>query len=149
DLDSVTEIPGSTIREIDREAKAFNSMLQALRAFSTYVPRTLVRNLLQLGIDNATRSREAVVTVMFTDIAGFTSLAAQMAAPEAAEVLNRHFQLLVVCIDQQNGTVDKFIGDGLLAFWGPPDQDPNHADAACQAALAIARAIAADNRNAA
>ncbi|RWQ33311.1 MAG: adenylate/guanylate cyclase domain-containing protein, partial [Mesorhizobium sp.] len=64
--------------------------------------------------------REAVVTVMFTDIAGFTTLSEQMDAAAAARLLNHHFAILCGAVDAHGGTVDKFLGDGMLAFFGAP-----------------------------
>ena len=86
------------------------------------------------------------VTVMFTDIAGFTSLSEGMPATELASLLNDHFAVLSACIEAEDGTVDKFIGDSVMAFWGAPDAQPDHAERAARAARAISDAIDADNR---
>ena len=83
---------------------------------------------------------------MFTDIAGFTGLSEGLPAPVIAEFLNRHFALLGACIEDEDGTVDKFIGDSVMAFWGAPDDQPDHAERASRAARAIAIAIEADNQ---
>lgn len=149
DLETVTELPRSKIREIDNAAKSFNAMLKGLRAFTSYVPRSLARKLLRLGLEDAGRSREAELTVLFTDIAGFTHLSETLPAAEAARILNRHFGFLVSCIEAEDGTVDKYLGDGLLAFWNAPNEKEDHAEAAVRAALAIRNALRADNARAA
>lgn len=149
DLESVTELPRSKIREIDNGAQSFNAMLKGLRAFTAYVPRTLARKLLRAGLEDVGRSREAELTVLFTDIAGFTRLSETMPAAETAHILNRHFRFLVSCIEAEDGTVDKYLGDGLLAFWNAPDEITDHADAAVRAAVAIRAAMEADNARAA
>jgi len=85
------------------------------------------------------------VTVMFTDIVGFTVEAEHLSATDTAAFLNDHFSLLIPCIEAENGTVDKFIGDSVMAFWNAPEQQANHADRACRAALAIQTAIHTEN----
>ena len=82
---------------------------------------------------------------MFTDIAGFSSVAENLSAPEVAAVVNRHFEIVAGCIEAEDGTVDKFIGDSVMAFWGAPDAQADAAERACRAALAIADAIRAEN----
>jgi class 3 adenylate cyclase len=66
-------------------------------------------------------------------------------AAEVAAMLNAHFDLLGRCVEAEGGTIDKFIGDCVMAFWGAPDDQPDHADRALRAARAIAAAMAADN----
>jgi class 3 adenylate cyclase len=68
-----------------------------------------------------------------------------MGAEETAAFLNRHFGLLALCIDAENGTIDKYIGDAIMAFWGAPDRMDDHAARAVRAARRIAETIAADN----
>lgn len=146
ELDSVVPLPRSRVMELDDQAVAFNAMLTGLRAFSTYIPRSLVAKLVRTGDTEITQPRQALVTVMFTDIAGFTSLSERMDAHAAAELLNHHFAIMCQAIDAHGGTVDKFLGDGMMAFFGAPDRLKGHAAAAVRAAGAIREALAADNR---
>jgi adenylate cyclase len=148
DLDGMEPLPRSRVLELDNQAVAFNSMLVGLRAFSTYIPRSLVAKLVRTGEIGIAEPREAIVTVMFTDIAGFTALSEQMDAAASARLLNHHFALLCQAVDAQGGTVDKFLGDGMLAFFGAPDHLKGHAAAAVRAAIAIRDALEADNRQA-
>ncbi len=148
DFEHVHTLPSSAIREIDNSARAFNALLAGLRAFTVYVPRSLVNKLIRAGFETAGRSHEQELTVLFTDIEGFTALSEKLPAAKTAELLNHHFEILVQCIDGEGGTVDKFMGDGLLAFWGAPDQMADHASAAMRAAAAIADAVRADNARA-
>ncbi|MEE8272465.1 MAG: adenylate/guanylate cyclase domain-containing protein [Alphaproteobacteria bacterium] len=141
----VSALPGSVFTELDDQARAFNTMLAGLRWFETYVPRSLVKRLVAMQIDEGVHSVERELTVMFTDIAGFTSESEGMPAAETAAFLNAHFALLASCIEAEGGTIDKFIGDAVMAFWGAPDRQNDHADRACRAALAIAEAIRRDN----
>ncbi|NNG04522.1 MAG: adenylate/guanylate cyclase domain-containing protein [Inquilinus sp.] len=140
-----TPLPGSFFTELDDQARAFNKMLAGLKWFETYVPRTLVHRLLAKGGADSVRSVDRELTVLFTDIAGFTSISEGLTAAETAAFLNHHFALLAECIEVEGGTIDKFIGDAVMAFWGAPDRQPDHADRACRAALAIAEALRADN----
>ncbi|MBB4305067.1 adenylate cyclase [Rhodobium orientis] len=149
DIEDVDDLPPSRIREIDTTASAFNRMLEGLRAFTTYVPRSLVAKLVRSGMAETTRSREATLTIMFSDIVGFTTLSESLSVQETAALLNRHFQILVACVEAEGGTVDKFLGDGMLAFWGAPDQLDSHADAAVRTAIAIGRALRAENEESA
>ncbi len=149
DLDGVTPLPRSRVLELDDQASAFNAMLIGLRAFSTYIPRSLVAKLVRTGEIGIAEPREAVVTVMFTDIAGFTTLSERMDAAAAARLLNHHFEILCRAVDAHGGTVDKFLGDGMLAFFGAPDRLKGHAAAAVRAAAAIREELEKDNLEAA
>lgn len=145
DLGAVKPLPGSRIRELQDQSNAFNRMLGTLRWFETYVPRALVKRLMVTGDGGAIASTERDLTILFTDIVGFTPLSETMPAGETASLLNDHFALLATCIDDEGGTIDKFIGDALMAFWGAPDPQADHAARACRAAAAIIRAVEADN----
>ena len=145
DLENVEPLKSSPFRELDSVAKAWDSMIGGLRWFETYVPKTLVFRLMELG-GQAVRSEERQVSVLFTDIVGFTRLSARHSPGELAEVLNDHFTALGAAIEAEDGTVDKYIGDSVMAFWGAPLDQPDHAVRACRTALAIAERIAADNQ---
>ena len=146
DLSNASALEPSSLKEIDEAAAAYNSLLSALRWFETYVPRSLVLRLMAQG-DEAAMLEERVITVMFTDIAGFTPLAERLSSQETVALLNRHFELIGECVEAEGGTIDKFIGDAVMAFWGAPGRQPDHAVRACRAVRAIAAAIAADNRD--
>jgi adenylate cyclase len=143
-VENVTPLRRSPFRELDVAARAFNAMLGGLRWFQTYVPRLLVLQL--IGQEQTElQSEERSVTVLFTDIVGFTEIAGRLPAPQLAEFLNRHFGLLAGCIDAEQGTVDKYIGDSVMAFWGAPVLQADHAVRACRAAKAIAATLREDN----
>jgi len=144
-LSDVEPLPRSRVSELDQVAQAFNAMVEGLRAMNTYVPRSLFIKLMRLGGSSAANAREAELTILFTDIVGFTSLSQNMSAAETARHLNEHFAILVAAVEAEGGTVDKFVGDGMLAFWGAPDERPDHAEAAVKSARHIARALHAAN----
>lgn len=144
EVDDLPPLPRSRVRELDDQASAFNAMLIGLRAFSTYIPRSLVAKLVRSGESGVAEPREALVTVMFTDIAGFTTLSEQMDAATVTRLLNHHFEILCAAVDAHGGTVDKFLGDGMMAFFGAPDRLKGHAAAAVRAAARIREDLNAD-----
>ena len=145
DLSSARPLAGSLLRELDEAIRAYNALIATLHWFETYVPRRLVKQLMAQG-ETATALVERDVTVLFTDIADFTSLAERMSASDVATFLNDHFRLIAACVEAEGGTIDKYIGDLLMAFWGAPERQPDHSARACRAASAIAAAIVDDNR---
>ncbi len=151
EFQTIVDLPNSRLREMARAASAFNAMVAGLRWFETYVPKALVLRLMRqreslAGTAGGLASVQREVTVMFTDIRGFSRMAEHMAAADTAALLNEHFTLLAACIEEEGGTVDKFIGDSLMAFWGAPEAQEDHAARALRAAHAIHHAVCADNR---
>lgn len=146
DVSKIENLPGSMFRELNDQSSAFNTMLGALRWFELYVPKKIVEQLIRHGEVRDTISETSEITVMFTDIAGFSSVSEGMSAPEVASFVNHHFSLVVSCIEAEDGTVDKFMGDAVMAFWGAPDKQSDSAERACRTALAINAKILEDNR---
>jgi len=142
DLEKAPVLKPGPFRETAAAAEAFNSMLRGLNSFTTYVPHQLVRRLVKRG---QTRSEERDVSVMFTDIVGFTPLAGRLEPTALAGLLNRHFALISGEIEKTEGTLDKYIGDCVMAFWGAPDPQPDHRLRAVTTALGICRVMTKDN----
>lgn len=142
EFDRVDRLRPSRLRELDEAASAFNRMTTGLRWFQTYVPKHLVRRLIEQ--DSAVTSEEKRITVMFTDIAGFSTLSERMPAADTAQLLNEHFSILVRCIEAESGIVDKYIGDSVMAFWDPDDPGAG-ADRALRAARSIRAGMAEAN----
>ncbi len=145
DLDAVPHLRHSRFVELDDAGQAFNAMTSALRAFSRYVPRDLVSRLIARGDVSELRSEARIITVLMTDIVGFTSRAEQLGAAETAGFLNRHLALVTGAIEAEGGIVDKYIGDAVMAIWGAIDDEPDHAARATAAAARIRQAIREDN----
>lgn len=119
--------------------------LGAARWLGVYAPRQVSRRLLE-GRDFAAGSAQTrEVTVMLTDIVGFTSMAEQSTPAVVTDFVNRHFTMLNSCVEAEGGTLAQFIGDSVMSFWGAPDPLPDHAARACRAALAIAAALEVEN----
>lgn len=144
------ELPGgrvSRFTELNQAESAFAAMLRGLNVFSRYVPKSLVRRLIQLEDEgSAVQPDDREVTILFTDIADFTTISTGMAPDDLAKMLNEYFTMLVNPVLAEEGTVDKFIGDALMAFWSAPVSQHDHADRAVRAALAIRASTETFNR---
>ena len=145
DVATAPNVPDSRITELSEAARAFNRMIAALRLFEVYVPKQLVLRMMQGG-KAVDATEERVLTIMFTDIRGFSTIAEHMDAGEIAGFLNEHFDMLAGPIEAEGGTVDKYIGDAIMAFWGAPERMPDHAARALRAAADIQRLVQADNK---
>ena len=145
DFKDAPRLKGSWLRELNDAAGAYNAMLDGLKLFETYVPRALVSRLLRRGTD-AFESEARNITVLFTDVVGFTSLSERLSPDQTAAFLNDHFAILGRCIDAEDGAIDKYIGDSIMAFWGAPTRQEDHAQRACRAALQMSRALCAENQ---
>ncbi|MDA0368991.1 MAG: HAMP domain-containing protein [Proteobacteria bacterium] len=147
-LDTVDDLPASRIKELDDQARAFNSMVNGLRWFQNYVPRRLVKRLLEeQGETGGIRSVTREVTVIFTDIVAFTAQSEAMDADEVAALLNAHFSDVSAAVEAEEGTIDKYIGDSVMVFWGAPHRQPDHAQRAARAVIDMAERIRARNRD--
>ena len=146
DIAKVDDLPGSVFRELNDQSRSFNAMLRALRWFEFYVPKKIVEQLVRQGDVRGMVSDARNITVLFTDMVGFSALSQDMTASEVAALVNDHFSLIGKCIDDEEGTIDKFMGDSVMAYWGAPEKQKNRAERACRAALAMATAIRADNK---
>lgn len=122
------------------------SKRQLAGLFGTYVPPELVDEMVKEPERYDMRATERELTVMFSDMRGFTNLSETMPPQALQELLNRVFSRLSACIRHQRGTIDKFMGDCVMAFWGAPMETPEHARLAVLAALDMREAIAAINR---
>ncbi len=140
DLD--VEILVRTHDELATLATSFNHMVVGLRekerireTFGQYVDPRIVKSLLENRIA-ADRGERQVMTVFFSDLEGFTRLCEGLTPDAAVRFLNRYFSMMAEVIRGQQGIVDKYIGDSVMAFWGPPFTDPaDHARLGCIAAL--------------
>lgn len=138
DFAGVERLPRSRLAELDDVNQAFNGSIGALNAFAKYVPRQLVSRLIEEGMTDTRNIELREMTIIFTDLAGFTNMASHLSAEETAAYLNGYFETVSTAIAAQNGTIDKFLGDGVMAFWGAPSDQPDHAAKAISAVKALA-----------
>ena len=138
-LDKVRYHP-SRLAEISSLSGAIAEMANGLAAFRKFVPADLVRLLLSQGIEAEPGGTIRDLTVMFVDIAGFTGLSERM-GDRVVPLLSSYLDLASEIIVANGGTIDKFIGDAVMAFWGAPGAQADHALRGCRAALALRDAI--------
>ena len=93
------------------------------------------------------QAKRCEISVLFADISGFTRMSEGMEPLQLAEILNRSFEVLTEQIFLRGGTLDKYIGDAIMAFFGAPAADPEHARHAVEAAVAMQRALAGMNEH--
>jgi adenylate cyclase len=144
--DLATAIPIYDGSELGLLQAGFNQMTAGLRdrerireAFGTYLDREVAEHILEEG--PSLSGEEVEVTVMFIDIRDFTGFAERASARRVVATINRLFEEIVPIIHDHGGHVDKFVGDGLLAVFGAPRRQADHADQALAAAIEIARAV--------
>jgi adenylate cyclase len=125
----------SLFREIQMMIDALAKMKGGLRSFARYVPRDLVRAVLASGQDAELSGEVRQLTVYFSDLAGFTTIAESKAPDELVHFLGEYLDDMSTIIAAEHGTVDKYLGDGIMAFWGAPQPIGDHAARACAAAL--------------
>ena len=126
------------------EGRAKRSLAQI---FGTYVPPELVQQMLKHPYNYSMRASNQELTVMFCDLRGFTQIAETMAPPEVQQLLNIVFDHLTRVIREHEGTIDKYMGDCVMAFWGAPVAQSDHAAKAVQAAIALCGELHKVNRD--
>jgi len=136
--------------EIGQLAAAFNRMVVQLRdnqrvreTFGKYIDPRVVEGLIDRPNLTAAEGQRRVMTVLFCDLKGFTSLSEGMTPQGLVKVMNRYLSIMSEPIRSNRGIIDKYIGDGIMAYWGPPFVDEaDHARFACLAALEMIERIA-------
>jgi adenylate cyclase len=107
------------------------------KAFSHYLSPSVLEAVLAHPEKLKLGGEKIEATILFSDIAGFTTLSEKLPPEMIAHIINRHMTVMTKIIIQYKGTVDKFIGDAIMAFWGAPVNDDEHAANACRAAIAM------------
>jgi adenylate cyclase len=128
--------------------RAMRRMFTDLRRrdnLTRFLPRPVAERVLAHG-SAALSPVQREVTVLFSDIRGFTALAENLAPRAVLELLDDYFGRMAMIVKGHDGVVGKFLGDGLLAFWGVPDDDRDHAHKAVRAALDMQRELVDVNR---
>jgi adenylate cyclase len=114
-----------------RQKRQFTSL------FGQYVPPELVKKMAEDPEKYSMKGRKETLTVLFSDVAGFTSISEQLSPTDLADFINEYLTAMSSIIRDHGGTLDKYIGDAIMAFWGAPIEDPGHAARAVKAALAM------------
>jgi adenylate cyclase len=156
DLEAATErirqgryeehVPVTTADEFGELSSAFNQMVDGLaererlrEAFGTYLDEEVARHLISEDYDPD--GHEVEVSLVFCDVQDFTGHSVNASASEIVSRLNALFEVIVPIVGRHRGHVDQFVGDGLLAVWGAPERQADHADRAVQCAVEIARTV--------
>lgn len=134
DLRSIRYRP-SALREFDQLSRSLVQMGAGLGSFRKYLPADLVISLVRDGSEARLGSQRRQLTLLFSDLAGFTRLT-ESDPDRMVDFLGAHLDDMSQVIHATGGTIDKFIGDSVMAFWNAPNQHDNPEVAACRAALA-------------
>jgi len=138
-LDDVAYRP-TWLSELDELSMTLRRMAVGLSSFGRYIPVDVVRMLVAGGVEPAPGGHLRTITVMFADLPGFTEMSEKL-GPGIEPYLTKFLTLAVDIVHREGGTVDKFIGDEVMAIWNAPGDVPDHAARACRAALALREAL--------
>nr|WP_099559075.1 adenylate/guanylate cyclase domain-containing protein [Hartmannibacter diazotrophicus] len=139
DFDGVRRIP-SPLTELDDLSAALQRMAAGLRAFARFMPLDIVRPLVTGAVEPKPGGDVREISVLFADLPGFTELTERL-GPGVEPHLTAFLTVAVEAVHREGGTVDKFIGDAVMAIWNAPGPVPDHALRACRAAAAIREAM--------
>jgi adenylate cyclase len=126
----------SYIREIHELGLTVSLAERAIWSFSRFVPKELVRRVVDNSISTELGGVRQEITVLFTDVRNFTTIAEASDPDALMRQTSRYFTALTEAFLVEGGTVDKFIGDAVMVFWNAPNPQPDHVERACRAALA-------------
>ncbi|WP_027720561.1 adenylate/guanylate cyclase domain-containing protein [Maridesulfovibrio zosterae] len=125
----------SNIIEIRDLSNATETMRETLNAFGSYIPRPLVESMIVNKITPKLGGRRQRLTIMFTDIQDFTSISENMSPEKLMRSITSYLKTMGQAVLNNDGTIDKYIGDSIMAFWNAPVANTLHAQLSCLAAL--------------
>ncbi len=136
----------SLFKEIDNMTRAFANMKSGLRSFKKFVPGDIVGYLIKSGQEAALGGSHKQLTIFFSDLKDFTEISEQLNPDELVEHMGQYLESFSNIISNSNGTVDKYIGDAVMAFWNAPSNVEDHAVQACAAALECQKKLFAQRK---
>lgn len=125
----------TVIKEIDVMQKAVNSLKTAIRSIAYYVPKEVVRKLFEQGKEIELGGERKELVMFFSDVQDFTTVSETLSVEQLQNQLTDYFEAISHEIIRHEGTIDKYIGDGVLAFWGAPSDVKDAPFIACYSAL--------------
>ena len=126
----------SHIREIHELGTTVNLAQRAIWSFAHFVPKEIVRGLIDNSISTTLGGVKQEITLVFTDVQGFTTIAESADPDVLMRQTSRYFSAMTEAFMAEGGTVDKFIGDAVMVFWNAPNPQADHVARACRAVLA-------------
>jgi adenylate cyclase len=126
----------SRIKEIHELGSAMELAQRAIWSFAHFVPKEIVQRIIDNSISTELGGVREEITVVFTDVRDFTTIAESADPDILMHQTSRYFSVLTEAFLAEGGTVDKFIGDAVMVFWNAPNPQPDHVERACRAALA-------------
>jgi adenylate cyclase len=136
----------SRIQEVAVLSNAIETLDTTITSFSAYVPVGLVNQLLNSDQKFKLGGHSRFLTIFFSDLEAFSTLSEEIPSQDLMVRVSAYLELVTRAVNAEAGTIDKFIGDGVMAFWGAPNLLDDHAWHACLAALRIARGMQALNQ---
>jgi len=134
----------SVVDEIYKLEGALDQMRTSLQTFGRYVPKALVRRMIERQEVPEPGGEKRDVTVLFMDLENFTAMSSHLAPEEVMRRMSRYFEIVTQTLLDHDATIDKYIGDAVMAFWNAPNTVDDHAAKACEAALAVIAASKAE-----
>lgn len=131
----------SRILEVQHLSQAVQTLKRSLGDFARYVPAQLVRRLVAGDMSAEIGGERCTVTLLFTDIADFTAISESTEPMELMQEVSEYFAEVSATLIEHGATIDKYIGDAIMAMWNAPVRQENHVSQACQAALDAAAVI--------
>lgn len=142
DLDvSEKSVSHSWITEINTLASALAASRHAISQFALYVPREVVRRIVNPEGRAVVKAQRQDVTVLFTDIRDFTTISEQHSPEDVVDTLSAYFEILNTIAERNGGTVVQYLGDSIFVMWNAPVPDARHAENGCRCALAMKAAV--------
>jgi len=137
----------SKILEIRELSKATETMREALNAFGSYIPKPLVKSMIVNDIIPTLGGDRREMTFLFSDIKDFTTISETLTPEQVTSSITSYLEKMSWTILQNNGTIDKYIGDSIMAFWNAPVTNSEHAFHACLTALQCKEVLTAFNQH--
>jgi adenylate cyclase len=146
-LETSKDVPvRSRIKELRELGLTMSLAQHAIGSFSRFVPKELVRRVLDNSVSTELGGARQETTILFSDVQGFTTIAETSDPDALMRQTSRYFSVLTEAFLAEDGTIDKFIGDAVMVFWNAPNAQPDHVERACRAALAAKAASEKLNR---
>jgi adenylate cyclase len=133
---------GEVARSVNAMAEGLAERDRVKSAFARYVSQQVMDSVLTSDSGSLLRGDRRRISVLFSDIRGFSKISEKLAPEKVVQLLNDYFELMVEVVFRNHGTLDKFMGDGLMAIFGAPENDPYQEENALKAAIEMQQELA-------